>query len=201
MDAPNSDLVFNVAQLLKEPVGSTRKLNLDIAALALDDAETGEDDAGSVDATQVTGHAKVTRIGDGLLVQGDVAADVEVECSRCLERISMPVEGTLEEHYQPTVDVVTGAPVNRADYEVNDAAFDIDANHMMDLSEPVRQALLVSMPMKPLCRADCRGLCPQCGANWNEGPCDCRSESVDNRWSGLRELRLDEFPAGDASHN
>ena len=201
MDALNSDLVFNVAQLLKEPVGSTRKLNLDIAALALDDAETGEHGAGPVDACQVTGRAKVTRIGDGLLVQGNVAAEVEAECSRCLDRISMPVEGTLEEQYQPTVDVMTGAPVNRADYEANDAAFDIDANHMMDLSEPVRQALLVAMPMKPLCRADCKGLCPQCGANWNDGPCDCRTEVVDSRWSGLRELRLDEFPAGDKSLN
>lgn len=201
MDALNSDLVFNVAQLLKEPVGSTRKLNLDIAALALDDAETGEHAAGPVDACQVTGRAKVTRIGDGLLVQGDVVAEVETECSRCLDRISMPVEGMLEEQFQPSVDVMTGAPVNRADYEANDAAFDIDANHMMDLSEPVRQSLLVAMPMKPLCRADCKGLCPQCGANWNDGPCDCRTEIVDNRWSGLRELRLDEFPAGDTSLN
>jgi len=201
MDALNSDLVFNVAQLLKEPVGSTRKLNLDIAALALDNAETGDDGAGPVDACQVIGRAKVTRIGDGLLVQGDVAAEVETECSRCLDRISMPVEGTLEEHYKPTVDVMTGAPVNRANYEADDAAFEIDTNHMMDLSEPVRQALLVAMPMKPLCRADCKGLCPQCGANWNEGTCDCRTEIVDNRWSGLRELRLDEFPAGDTSLN
>lgn len=201
MDAPNSDLGFNVAQLLKEPVGSTRKLNLDTSALALADAGTGLDGTGAIDARQVTGRAKVTRISDGLLVQGDVAAEVDVECSRCLDRISLPVEGTLEEQFQPTVDVMTGAPVDRAEYEANDAAFDIDTNHMMDLSEPVRQALLVAMPMKPLCRADCKGLCPQCGANWNDGPCDCRNETVDSRWSGLRELRLDEFPAGDTSLN
>jgi uncharacterized protein len=201
MDAPNSDLVFNVAQLLKEPVGSTRKLNLDTPALALDDAETGEHGAGPVDARQLTGLAKVTRVGDRLLVQGDVAAEVDVECSRCLERITMPVEGTLEEQFQPTVDVETGAPVARADYDADDITFDIDANHMMDLSEPVRQALLVALPMKPLCRADCKGLCPQCGANWNDGSCDCTTEAVDERWSGLRELRLDEFPAGDTSLN
>ncbi len=201
MDAQNSDLLFNVAQLLKEPVGSTRKLNLDTPALALDDAETGEGGSGPVDARQLTGRAKVTRLGAGLLVQGNVAAQVDVECSRCLERITMPVEGTLEEQFQPTVDVDTGAPVNKADYEENDLSFDIDSNHMMDLSEPVRQALLVGMPMKPLCKADCKGLCPQCGANWNDGSCDCRSETVDERWSRLRELRLDEFPAGDASLN
>ena len=201
MDAPNSDLVFNVAQLLKQPVGSTRKLDLDSPALALDDAVDGEHGTGPLDARQLTGRAKVTRLGTGLLVQGDVAAEVEVECSRCLERFTMPVEGTLEEQFEPTVDVDTGAPVNKADYEVNDEAFDIDSNHMMDLSEPVRQSLLVALPMKPLCKADCKGLCPQCGANWNEGPCDCRSEAVDERWSGLRELRLDEFPAGDTSLN
>jgi uncharacterized protein len=201
MDAPNSDLVFNVAQLLKEPVGSTRKLNLDTPALALDDADTGENGTGPVDARQLTGRAKVTRVGDRLLVQGAVAAEVEVECSRCIERFTMPVEGTLEEQFQPTVDVDTGAPIARAAYDADDLTFDIDTNHLMDLSEPVRQSLLVALPMKPLCRADCKGLCPQCGANWNDGACDCKTETVDQRWAGLRELRLDEFPAGDTSLN
>ncbi|HUP28016.1 MAG TPA: DUF177 domain-containing protein, partial [Chloroflexia bacterium] len=79
--------------------------------------------------------------------------------------------------------------------------FDIDANHMMDLSEPVRQAILVALPMKPLCREDCKGLCPNCGANWNDGLCDCTPEQMDNHWVGLRELRLEDFPAGDITMN
>jgi len=65
----------------------------------------------------------------------------------------------------------------------------------MDLTEPVRQALLVALPMKPLCREDCAGICPQCGANRNETQCGPAEETVDDRWSGLRSLRLEDFPA------
>jgi uncharacterized protein len=48
--------------------------------------------------------------------------------------------------------------------------------------------LLLSVPMQALCQPDCKGLCPTCGADWNEGPCDCPSEEVDPRWAGLADL-------------
>ena len=107
----------------------------------------------------------------------------------------LPVQGTLEEQYQPSVDVVTGRPVQRALDEEDDSAFSINAAHEIDLAEPVRQALLVALPIMPLHSPDCAGLCPVCGANLNEGPHTHESEDVDNRWAGLRELRLEDFPA------
>ena len=61
-----------------------------------------------------------------------------------------------------------------------------------DLSELIRQTLLVSLPLQPLCREACAGLCPQCGKNWNEGPCDCPTETVDPRFSALASLLDDE---------
>ena len=198
METRNSDLLFNIAQLLKEPVGSTRKYDLETEELRLDDEEAG---AELLAARDLHGKVKVTRISDGVLVQGDVAAKVELECSRCLESFTLPVEGSLEEEFQPTIDVESGMPVRRADYEKNDAAFQVDANHQMDLAEPVRQALLVSLPMKPLCREDCKGICPQCGAYWNEADCDCEVETVDSRWGSLRELSLEDFPAGEQRLN
>lgn len=201
MDAQNGDLIYNVAQLLKQPVGATRKLNLDTPELRLEDHSMVMHGSGPMTAHDLTGSAKATRINDGVLVQGDVAAIVGMECSRCLTDLSLPVEAVLEDQFQPIVDVLTGTPIQRAEYEDNDAAFQIDANHLMDLSEPVRQAILVALPMKPLCRDDCAGLCPICGANLNEGPCGCESETVDSRWLGLRELRLEEFPVGDNSQN
>jgi uncharacterized protein len=85
--------------------------------------------------------------------------------------------------------------VSKAEGDADDLVFNIDANHMMDLTEPVRQALLVALPMKPLCREDCQGICPQCGANRNEVHCEHSEESTDDRWSGLRALRIDDFPA------
>jgi uncharacterized protein len=199
MDAntSNPDLIFNVAQLLKEPVGSTRKLEIETPDLTLYDEDGGGRGQGQVriEAHKVEGSAKLTTLRDNVLVQGEVSAEVPLECSRCLEMFDLPVEATLEEQFQPTIDVYTGAPVRRADQVIDDQVFDIDANHMMDMTEPVRQALLVALPMKPLCREDCAGICPQCGANLNETQCGHTEERVDDRWSGLRSLRLEDFPA------
>lgn len=62
---------------------------------------------------------------------------------------------------------------------------------VVDLTELVRQVLVLNTPPTPLCRADCKGLCPDCGHNLNAGPCQCPREPVDERWAGLRGL-LDE---------
>jgi uncharacterized protein len=200
MKGTNNDLVFNVAQLMKEPIGSTRKLELNTPELVLTNEDTGAE-AAALQARDLQGNAKVTRLSRDLLVQGQVAAEVLVECSRCLDQFWAPVEGKLEEEFQPSIDVETGRPVPRESDEENDTAFEISANHEMDLTEPVRQSIIVSLPLKPLCREDCKGLCPQCGANWNEGLCDCETEVIDNRWQALRELQLEDLPAGDNNLN
>ncbi len=204
----NPDLIFNVAQLLKEPVGATRRLDLETPELVLYD-ETGNRAAqgqaqgqAKIEAHKVGGNVKLTSLRINVLVQGDVSADVPLECSRCLDIFDLPIEATLEEQYQPTIDVYTGAPVSPEDsLEPNELVFNIDTNHMMDLTEPVRQALLVALPMKPLCREDCKGICPQCGANRNETECQHTEEKTDDRWSGLRSLRLEDFPASENRAN
>ncbi|HET9494481.1 MAG TPA: DUF177 domain-containing protein [Chloroflexia bacterium] len=188
MDSTNNELTYNVAQLLKERVGSTRKLDVSIETLPL--YEDGDED---LDAHDLEGTVKVTNLGEGVLVQGDVKAIVHVQCSRCLTDINLPVEGQLEEQFRPTVDVETGRAVQRQSYEVDDTAFDIDANHIMDLTEPVRQALLVAMDMRPLCREDCKGLCPECGANRNDVDCGHEQVVEDSRWAALRELDLSDL--------
>jgi uncharacterized protein len=190
----NGDLVFNVAQLLKERVGSTRKFHFDTPDLVLDE-DPGEGQV--LYAEDLHGDVKVTRLSESLLVQGDIDASVLIECSRCLETFSLPVEARLEEQFLPTIDVETGAPVRRAEFEEDDQTFDINPNHLMDLTEPVRQALLVALPMKPLHSEDCKGICLTCGANLNEVDCGHADEPVDTRWTGLRELRIEDFPAGD----
>jgi uncharacterized protein len=188
----NNDLVFNVAQLLKERVGSTRRLTLESPSLNLYDENTEEGE--TLEARDVRGNAKVTRLNDGVLVQGDVEANVQLQCSRCLEDLSLPVEARLEEQFQPTVDVETGHAITRAEDEEDDTVFKIDANHLMDLTEPVRPALLVAIPMRPLCREDCRGLCPECGASLNYVDCGHNQESPDSRWEALKALNIADFP-------
>jgi len=188
----NNDLVFNVAQLLKERVGAVRRLSLESPSLDLYDEYGDEGD--TVDALDVKGEVKVTRLGDGLLVQGDVEAKVQLQCSRCLDDISLPVDARLEEQFKPTVDVETGRAITRAEEIEDDEAFMIDANHLMDLTEPVRQALLVAIPMRPLCREDCKGLCVECGANLNYTDCGHGQEIADSRWHALQALNIADFP-------
>ena len=68
--------------------------------------------------------------------------------------------------------------------------FTIDEHHILDLTEAVRQYALLALPMKPLCRQDCAGLCPTCGHNLNQGGCGCPPQGPDPRWSGLNKLLL-----------
>ncbi len=202
MESTNNNLVFNVAQLMKEPLGSTRKFELYAPSLVLGDENTDTDsDALELQARDLEGKVKVTRLTRDLLVQGQVEGEVLVECSRCLDQFWTPIEASLEEKFQPIIDVETGRPVHRETDEDEDTAFEISANHEMDLAEPVRQSILVELPLKPLCKDNCKGLCSQCGANLNERACNCETETVDNRWEALRKLQLEDLPSGDSNVN
>ncbi|MCC7355817.1 MAG: DUF177 domain-containing protein [Anaerolineae bacterium] len=168
---------YNVAQLLKEPIGSTRSypVHADIADL---DPELPV-------IRPLTGEVRFLRTQSGVLVEGDLSTEVGLACSRCQEPLTARLELEIEEEYRPTIDVLTG---RRLAMEEEDRALWIDAHHILDLTEVVRQGLFILLPMHPLCRPECKGLCPVCGQNWNEGPCDCAERESDPRWSLLKEL-------------
>lgn len=168
------DLRFNVAGLLKAPVGSTREYRIYAELPGLDEYTLTQ---------PIEGAIRLTRAPDRILVQGRLTTEVELECSRCLERFRLPVTITLNEEYFPSVDIVTGLPLPEP---ADEMAFTINEVHEIDLTEAVRQNLLVELPMQPLCRELCQGFCPRCGKNLNEGPCACPPEPVDSRWEGLR---------------
>lgn len=172
---------YNVSQLLKDHVGATRhyQLHQDISDL----------DESLNPLTALNGNVDLIRTNEGILVRADLYTNVELECSRCLTRFATPVRFKIEEEFYPTIDIVTGARLPKT--EDTDEAALIDSHHLLDLSEVVRQDLTLALPLVPLCRNDCAGLCPNCGKNWNEGDCDCKQENLDPRFSVLRQL-LDE---------
>lgn len=180
------ELTFNVAQLLKEPIGATRtgEVSVDLRRLVpeaeLDAADSEQDTPEPI----LSGPVRLMHTNDGVLVQGDLNADLVLPCSRCLEPVEVPLEIKLEEIFTPTIDVLSGQSVKP---EEEDQALWIDAHHILDLTEVLRQDVLVSLPMHLLCREECRGLCPTCGQNWNEGSCDCEPEP-DPRWAQLSKL-------------
>lgn len=178
----NSPVLFNVAQLLQEPIGAERVYEL-----------AGQQVAGvaeEVPPSDLSGTVRLVRTNRGLLAYADLDAVARDVCSRCLGPAETPMHVTVEEEFLPSVDVHTGQPLPRA--AVDDDAFLIDEHHHLDLTEAVRQTLVMEQPMRPLCREDCAGLCEHCGADLNLGNCNCPEESVDSRWAALRGLAAHE---------
>ncbi|MER2598207.1 MAG: DUF177 domain-containing protein [Caldilineales bacterium] len=171
---------WNVAQLLKEPIGATRHYLAAATALRPDD-EVAQ-------SAPFTGKVSMLRTGEGILLEGEMAGTVATECSRCLRPVTLPVQVALQEEFKPTLDVLRGTYVP---VDEDDAALLIDEHHVLNISEVLRQAILLEVPMQVLCRPDCAGFCQTCGQDLNEGDCDCPDEDEDPRWEQLSALLKD----------
>jgi uncharacterized protein len=171
---------FNVAQLLKEPIGGTRAYDV-LVPVTSDDAELAH-------TKPLVGHLSMLRTSRGVLVESDLSGSVTVDCSRCLKGVTTAVTIHLEEEFQPTIDVVKGTFLA---VDEDDTALLIDEHHILDIAEVVRQALLLEIPMHVLCQPDCLGLCPTCGQDLNAGPCGCVPPDTDPRWADLSALLSD----------
>jgi DUF177 domain-containing protein len=170
-------LRLNVGFLLKEGIGYSREFTFDEPVVVLSTDLTVRDLHGSV---------TFTRTPQGLYSQGQLRATVDYECSRCLTDFDQPVSVRLAElYYYPPESAPSDAPTIGDDVH-------------LDLTPVVREDFLVSIPIRALCRPDCKGLCPQCGSDWNEGPCDCRDDEIDPRLAVLAELLKKQDPEQEA---
>jgi uncharacterized protein len=104
-----------------------------------------------------------------------------------LEHCDVDVEITLEEEFYPATEI-GDAPMDSVAEEDRDEALLIDDRHILDLSEVMRQELMLASSEEALCQADCAGLCPQCGGNRNAGECQCVEAPIDPRWATLQTL-------------
>lgn len=132
----------------------------------------------------LVGQIEMVRTADGILVRGKLTTAVELQCDRCLEPFTQKVEFEIEEEFHPAIDMSTGARLPCDEQETR-----IDEHHIIDLTELMRQSIFLALPMHPLCRIGCLGLCDRCGQNLNEGPCDCKESMVDPRLEILRKLK------------
>lgn len=115
-----------------------------------------------------------------LLVHGEITADLELACSRCTKNFLLPIR------YQ--VDEVISLSDEDDQHEYWDSPFLDRERDELDLSGLSLQVLLENLPLQPLCRPDCRGLCPKCGRDQNSGSCDCQTEEIDPRLAILGQL-------------
>lgn len=166
---------MNVAQQLKAAVGAVR------------DYEVNEvvDITGSGHESLVQGEVTLIRTDRGILVKGELHTEIEMTCCRCLSLFKCPLNINIVEEFFPTVNIITGALTPLPD---EPGCFTINGQHVLDLTEALRQYALLFIPMKPLCRPDCAGLCPSCGHNLNRGPCHCPAQVADPRWSELSKV-------------
>ena len=163
---------YNVAQLLKEPMGATRSYQVQ-------EEFPGPERI----ADAVRGPLNLVRIHHGVLVRARLDARSSLTCGRCLDRFTRASALFIEEEFFPTVDLHTGRKLPPP--AEGEEALLIDAGHTLDLTEVLRQYLLTDAPMKPLCRLGCPGLCPVCGINLNRESCGCNADRVDPRWGAL----------------
>jgi uncharacterized protein len=145
------------------------------------------DDAGEglrgAEPVRVTGHAE--REGGGLRVRGAVETRLMLTCSRCLEVFPFPLRGPFDVTYSPVVPAGDDVELGQRDLTVCHLEGDT-----VDLSEMVHEQVVLAIPMAPVCRPECKGLCPRCGANLNQGACGCGTGAGDPRFAALKKLKL-----------
>ena len=129
--------------------------------------------------------ADVQKDRDQFRLAGAVKTAVELACSRCLERFQIPVNETFDVLFLPHND----APgTDETEVEDDDLTTAYYREHVIDLGQLMQEQFYLAVPMKPLCREDCRGLCPLCGTNLNTAPCTCTATWEDPRLARLRTL-------------
>ena len=177
---PRLPLVLDTSSLPRQP-GAMRTVHRVVSA----PADLGVAMIGVAEGSDLQLDLRLESVSEGVLVSGTVSATATGECSRCLRPISVQLEVVSQELFaypDSTTDATT------EDDEVGRLQGDL-----IDLEQTVRDAVVLALPTSPLCREDCPGLCPRCGAHWDDLPADHRhDERVDPRWEVLKQLKLTE---------
>ena len=166
---------YNLAQLLKEPTGSSRQYQLD---------ESFVDPNSFAEAAR--GPVNFLRTHRGVLARATLQVRSTLVCSRCLGNYCHSSNLSIEEEFFPTISIQTGQ-AQLVPVEADDNSL-IDRNHVLDLADVIREYVVTDAPMKPLCSRDCPGLCQWCGADLNSSRCECQDAPEDRRWWALADL-------------
>jgi len=163
---PRRPLRLNVGFLIKSPIGTSRDFNFDYEKMCLrDDLSVGE----------FTGTARFDRTPQGLILQGEFAAKADLECVRCLETFLQPLKWSFTDLY---------AFDKRS---ISESNLLVSENGQIDLEPLLREYALLEFPISPVCKPDCKGLCPVCGENLNKTDCGHRLES-DSPFAASKDL-------------
>lgn len=163
--------ILNVGFIVNESIGYRHAFEFEFAHVQLEDDLVLDDLKGTV---------RVSRASKGLLVQAEFSALTETACGRCLNRFMLPLEIEFSELYTFH---------SHAD---EDTEVILSSNHRIDLEPLLREYLLLAIPINPVCRPDCQGLCPICGASLEDDVCGCERDLIDPRMAKLKTLLDDQ---------
>lgn len=166
---------INVSQQLKSNIGTVRDYEIETTV----EIEGKEE--------QISGSVRLMRTDRGILARSQFHTRINMQCSRCLCDFTYPLNIDIEEEYFPTLDINSGTSLPLPE---EPGSFTIDSHNILDLTEAIRQYVLIAIPIKPLCKKKCAGLCPSCGVNLNEKTCNCPTGQIDPRWAKLRDFAL-----------
>ncbi|MFZ5918023.1 MAG: YceD family protein [Chloroflexota bacterium] len=159
---------YHLSHLVASSLGERTVVQVQEGARALDE---------ELSINSLEGKVQFTRVNGGIYAQGDLHTQITLTCVRCLEPFSFALDFEIAERFVFTLQKAEA-----------DAPYLVAPDGVVDLAEPVRQQIWVSLPIRPLCHAGCKGLCGQCGANLNQEQCDCHEEMVDPRLARLKDL-------------
>lgn len=167
----NNLLRLNVGFLLREGAGYSRTIDFD---------HPGALHAADAVLFNLHGALRLSRTPQGVLIQGTLEAETRVECVRCLTMFDLPTAIEVSELFLP----------HSAAQDVGDdeEPHIITEEGNIDLTPIVREEAILAVPMKAVCSATCKGLCPECGQNLNERQCDCVVQRIDPRLAPLLDL-------------
>lgn len=135
-----------------------------------------------------TVEGRASRKGEQVRLRGRVEAALDAPCDRCLRPVSLPVAADFEYDFVPAPEADATAG-EASELLPEDMDFSVYEGDSVDVDEVVREQLLLALPTRLLCREDCKGLCPDCGADLNEAACACEQKQIDPRWAGLAALK------------
>jgi uncharacterized protein len=173
-----SPLVWNVAGLLGEGVGSVRDYAVEGAVIAPDEA--------FVLAAPIDGRVHIARTNRGLLVDAGFTTALATECVRCLREMTVPLEFEIQDEALPSLDLRSGKPTALSVEDEEAGVIVLTDHHELDLEPAIRDAIVLAAQVAPLDRDDCPGLCIICGLPLDEGDHDHPSDDVDPRLEALR---------------
>jgi len=135
---------------------------------------------------RATGSGEVLpHTGGEVRITGHLTVRMEAACDRCLGRAAFPLDGDFDLFYRPMAVIARDEEIEIHEGEVEIGFYEGGG---MELEDILCEQVLLALPMQRVCREDCRGICPVCGANRNERDCQCRAAAGDDRWAGLRNL-------------